>query len=222
MTELEWRACECPLPMLIFLRGEVPVERKGTLEPRIVSGYGDLFYGPGQLITADQCRRFILRCANRLGELPLDELSRQALAAYRQHVVEGAPRAAFSEACQRIHAVLLSGGTAVVSHLAAVLWTDEPTGAASAAMEIACTIANVEAKESVAITCADATEDDWISWSFCGGPPDPPWQATRAAEERLQAGVLREIIGDPFRAGSGAEPGAAPDWGRPPIRRPTG
>jgi hypothetical protein len=199
MTELEWQACEAPLRMLIFLRGEVPAEQKGVLEPRIVSSYGDLFHGPGPRITADQCRRFILRCTNRLRELPLDEPSRRALAAYRQHVLEGAPRDAFLEACQRIGEVIRSGGSALVSHLAG-LWTDDPAGAATAANDVACTLADVKAEESVAITCAAATDDDWFTWSFCGGPPDPLWQATRLGEERFQAGVLREIVGNPFRA----------------------
>jgi hypothetical protein len=206
MTEAEWQACERPHPMFVFLRGEVPAEVKETFGSAIISTDGDLYYGPGERVAAEQCQRFILRCATRLRELPLDEPSRQALAAYRQHVLEGASRDAFFEACQRIHGVLLAGGTALVSHLAAGFWTDDPAGASSAAMDVACTIANVKAKESVAVTCAAATEDDWFGWSFCGGPPDPLWQATRAAEERFQAGVLREIVGNPFRAGGQAEP----------------
>ena len=66
MTEAEWLNCDCPLPMLVFLWGDVPPEQKGPLEPRIISGYGDLFHGPGQRISAQQCRLFILRCAQRL------------------------------------------------------------------------------------------------------------------------------------------------------------
>jgi hypothetical protein len=181
------------------LRGDVPAKQKGPLELRISSSYGDLFHGPGERITAHQCRLFILRCTQRLWELPLDEPSRQALSAYRQYALEGAPRDEFFKACLRIHDLVSSGGTALVSHLASGMWTDQPAGAASAAIDCACTIANVKANESVAITCANATEEDWFAWSFCGGPPDPVWQATRAEEERFQAGVLREIVGDPFR-----------------------
>src|SRR5687768_10703755 len=128
MTEAEWQVCERPHPMLVFLRGAVPAEQKVMPAAGIMSTDGDLYYGPGERISAEQCRRFILRCANRLRELPLDEPSRQALTAYRQHVLEGASRDAFFEACQRIHGVLLSGGTALVSHLAAGSWTDDPAG----------------------------------------------------------------------------------------------
>jgi hypothetical protein len=201
MTEAEWQSCERPHPMLVFLRGAVPAEVRGTFGSAIISSDGDLYYGPGERISAEQCQQFILRCATRLRGVPLDEPSRRALAAYREHVLEGASRDAFFEACRHIHNVLLSGGAALVSHLAAGFWTDDPAGASTAAVEMACAIANVGAKESVAVTCANATEDDWVGWSFGGGPPDPLWQATRAAEERFQAGVLREIVGNPFRAG---------------------
>lgn len=195
MTEAEWLAYDCPLPMLIYLRGDVPVAKKGSLEPRICSGYGDLFYGPGQHISAEQCRCFILRCAARLRELPMDEPSRQALAAYRRYALEGAPRDEFVQACQQIWEVVSSGGAALVSHLASGMWTDDPAGAARAAMDIAWSIANVKAKESVAVTCASATEDDWFAWGFFGGPPDPLWQATLAAEEKFQAEALRKVVG---------------------------
>jgi hypothetical protein len=199
MDEAEWLAYECPLPMLIFLRGQPPAEQKVPFVPRICSGYGDLDYGPGQHMSARKCRLFILACLQRLHGLDLDEPSGQALAAYQRYALEGAPRDEFFQACLRIQdAAVSSGGTALVSHLAAAMWTDDPAGAANAAMDIACTVANVKAKDSVAVTCAEATEDDWFAWSFCGGPPDPLWQATRTAEERFQAGVLREVVPNPF------------------------
>ena len=58
----------------------VPVEQQGPLEPRIISGFRDLFHGPGQRISAEKCRLFILRCAQRLRALPLDDPSRQTIA----------------------------------------------------------------------------------------------------------------------------------------------
>jgi len=201
VTEGDWLTCDSPLPMLIFLRGDVSPEKKGPLEPRIISGYGDLYHGPSQRISAEQCRLFIFRCAERLWNLRPDEPSRQALSAYRRYTLEGAPREEFFQACQRIQKVVSSGGSALVSHLASGMWTDEPAGAASAALDLAWTIADVKAKESVAVTCANATEEDWCAWGFCGGPPDSLWQATQAEEERFQAGVLREIAGNPFREG---------------------
>jgi hypothetical protein len=188
------------------------LEQKGQLLPRVCSGYGDLLYGPGQHMSARKCCLFILACLQRLHGLDLDEPSYQALAAYQRYALEGAPREEFFQACLRIQDALSSGGPALVSHLASAMWTDDPAGAASAAVDIACTVANVKAKDSVAVTCAGATEDDWFTWSFCGGPPDPLWQATRTAEERFQAGVLREVVSNPFRAVS-----IDPSWRTPAV-----
>jgi hypothetical protein len=198
MTEGEWLSCDCVLPMLIFLRCAVTGEHKDPLKARIVSGYGNLFAGPGQMIRTDQCRRFILRCSESVWDLALDEPSRAALAAYRRYVLDGAPRDEFFQACFRIHDVVSQGGSSVISHLASGLWTDDPAGAAIAAGDIACSVANAKAKESVAISCAGATEEDWFAWGFFGGPPDALWQATRKAEEQLQANLLRRIVGNPF------------------------
>ena len=200
MTEAEWQTCESPLPMLIFLRGEVPAEKTRQFVTRIVSGYGDLFPGPGQHISARKCRLFILACLQRLHELPLDEPSRQLMAVYQRYALGEGPRDEFIQASLRIQEVVASGGTALVSHLAAALWTDDPAGVASAAMDIACSVANVKAKDSVAVTCAEATEDDRFAWAFCGGPPDPLWQAARKGVWDEYPDLIREVVGNPFRS----------------------
>jgi hypothetical protein len=54
MTEGEWQTCERPLPMLVFLRGEVPAEECETLKRKIISGFGDLYGGPGLRIVEPQ------------------------------------------------------------------------------------------------------------------------------------------------------------------------
>jgi hypothetical protein len=201
MTEADWLKCEKLLPMLIFLRGDVPAEQHATPTTKIISGdYGDLFCGPGQRISAEQCRVFIHRCVERLAELPMDELSNEFVAAYRRYVLDGTDRDDLDRVCLRIYADMRSGRRShQIDHLAAHMWTDDPVGAASAAMDIASTIANFKATDSVAKSCADATDDDWFLWGFSGGPPDPLWQETRAAEERAQASLLRAIVGNPFR-----------------------
>ncbi len=198
VTEAEWQTCRNPLPMLIFLRGDVPAEQRGILEPRILTGHGDLFHGPGARISPQQCRRFISACLESLGEPHLDKLSRAAIEAYKRYAEGRGSRNEFAEACSRIHRAASSGATAAVSPLADVFWTDEPAGAARAATEIAWAIANARARDSVAVTCADASDDDWFAWSFCGGPPDPLWQSILAEEGSHQAAVLREIIGNPY------------------------
>jgi hypothetical protein len=197
VTENEWNTCECPLPMLIFLRGDVPPEEKRP--PVMHSNHGELWSGAGTRVSVPQCRLFILACAQRLYQFEIDEPSCVALAAYRRHALEGASRDEFFEACQRIQDVLRSGGSAMVSHLASGFWSDDPFGAGSASTQIACTIADVGAKDSVAVTYAQATYEDRFACAFFGGPPDRLWQTSRIEEERTQARLLREIAGDPFR-----------------------
>jgi hypothetical protein len=200
MNEQEWLCCEVPLPMLILLRGEVPEEEETRLpSSRIVSGYGDLYSGPSDHVSPRKCRLFIAACLQRLRNLPLDEKSYQALSAYTRYATDRNSRDDFRRACLAIQDRVGRGGKSVISHLAEPMWQDTPYGAASAAGEIACVIANHGARESVAVTCANATEDDWFAWGFCGGPPDPLWQATQAAEEKHQAALLRHIVGNPFR-----------------------
>ncbi|MCE9534995.1 MAG: hypothetical protein K8R65_01110 [Nitrospirae bacterium] len=182
--------------MLIFLRGTVPEEYKKACVRSIISAE-TLFDGPGQRISSEQCRAFSWACAKRLYDLPLDEPSRNALDAY-QHFVEGkAPRDAFGFACEKLHEFILSGGAPLVNHLAAAMWTDDPVGAASASQDVAWAVANFEAKDSIEVTCANASEDDKWLWGF-SGIPDPVWLQTRVAEEESQARVLRTIVGDPF------------------------
>ncbi len=195
MTEAEWLACDCPHPMLVFLRGPVPPEQQG--QPRIISSGGDLYGGPSDQVSARKFRLFIAACALRLWFLPLDDLSKQALSAYFRYADgEGSHEGVFA-ACMKIQEALPK--TSYVNHLACMMWTDDPAGASRSAAEIACTIAWEVARESVAITCADADEDEQFAWGFCGGPPDPHWQAVRAAEENFQADLLRHLVGNPFR-----------------------
>jgi len=190
MTESDWATCESPFPMLIFLRG--PVREEERTPPSLHCYHGDLYWGPGTGISPEQCRLFILQSSRRLYDLELDVPSRNALDAYHRYVLEGSPWQDFGDACQRIQKVLDAGGSAIVSHMAAI-WGDNPLGAATAASDIAGSIADFKAKDSVAVTCANFTDDDWSN--YWGGPPDPLWQATRAAEEKFQADVLREIVG---------------------------
>jgi hypothetical protein len=74
-----------------------------------------------------------------------------------------------------------------------------PLSAGMVCWHSAAAISRAVARDSIAITCAAATEDDWFEWGFSGGPPDPLYQATMTGEYREQARLLREVIGNPFR-----------------------
>jgi hypothetical protein len=75
---------------------------------------------------------------------------------------------------------------------------DTPLGAGRACWRLSSAVAWAVAKDSIAITCAEATEEDRFAWGFSGGPPDPLFQRTQFEEGREQARLLREIIGNPF------------------------
>lgn len=192
MTKTEWETCQSPHRMLVFLRGAISEEISKDF-PRLCSTEGDIYGGDGQFITDEECRLFILGCVNRLQAFPLDEASTVALEAYRQYALGNTSSDPFFDACRKIHEQLLAGRGAAISHMAA-MWSEDPAGAGHAALDIACAVANIVARESVAVTCADATDDDWFSWSWGSGPPDPLWQSTRFAEEQAQASLLREIV----------------------------
>jgi hypothetical protein len=87
-----------------------------------------------------------------------------------------------------------------------------PLGAGMACWKFASAVAWVVAKDSIAISCAGATEEDRFEWGFSGGPPDPLFQATQATEGREQARLLREVIGNPFRPVS-----LDPAWSTPAV-----
>ncbi len=196
LTRNEWQSSVSPLSMLVFLRGTVSEEHQEKSVRSIISAE-TLFDGPGGRISSDQCRAFILACARRLYDLPLDEPSRNALDAYQRFVGGNAPREEFVLACQEIHGWVLSGGSAQVNHLASAMWTDDPIGAASAAQDTAWAVANVSAKDSIETTCANASEEDRWLWGF-SGIPDPVWLHTRMTEEQFQTCLLRKIVSDPF------------------------
>jgi hypothetical protein len=168
----------------------------------MVTSSGNLFYGASDRSQPRKIRAFIAACLDRLRRIPLDTVNEAALITYQRFAEGKAPREDFSRACRAILEGMVSRqGTAMISYLAAGMWTDDPSGAGSAAADIACVLANEIAKESVAVTCADASEDDWVSWSFTGGPPDPLWQSTHQAELKYQALILRDVMGNPFRPG---------------------
>ncbi|MCA9069754.1 MAG: hypothetical protein KDA84_12565, partial [Planctomycetaceae bacterium] len=135
----------------------------------------------------------------RLCRMEFDPLSQKAVDAYLERAYHDASSDTFSSVCYEIQDNLNSTPRPVISHLAGLMWSDDPLGAASASGDIAWTLANHDAAESVAITCADATEDDWFAWGFCGGPPDEKWQEIRRKEESFQADIVRDLIPNPFQ-----------------------
>ena len=197
MTEREWLDCSDPYPMLVFLRGPVVDPQQYT--SHTISSRGNLYPGPSDRVSSRRLLSFMAACTDRLLRLPLDGPSKLALDAFQRYADGRADRQVFWDACSAVYESIREGkGLVVVNHLGGATWTADPKGANNVASDVAFPVAHHVARDSVAITCADATEDDWFAWGFCGGPPDPLFQATRAAEERAMADLLRHVVGNPF------------------------
>jgi hypothetical protein len=116
---------------------------------------------------------FVVAYATRLIRLPFDDTSRQLLDGVLLHCDEAA----------------MNPGSSGLG---------TPLGAGSVGWHLAGAVAQTVAKDSIAIACANATEEERFEWGFFG-PPDPLYRSTIADEQREQAQLLREVIGNPFR-----------------------
>jgi hypothetical protein len=203
MTEEEWLACNHPAAMLIYLRGEVSDQERSESKGRLHSGAGVIFDGPSPYLPAIRVTRFVTACAARLGPLPLDENLRRWLDLFQRYANGYATLDEARAIDPALRLALGEGGVvgALVGEFLLGDW-DTPYGAGSLCWRSADAIALTVAKDSIAITCAEATEEDWSAWAFSGGPPDPLYQTTRRNEERAQSDLLREVIGNPFRPAS--------------------
>jgi hypothetical protein len=199
MTEAEWLACDHPAPLLIYLRGEVSEKERAESRHGLHSGAGVLLPGLSPFIGPSRFVRFIAACVVRLQALPLDDTTLRSLDTFQRYA---GGHSTLDELCARgsdMHAEAVIGQRRAADYLVFSA-CDSPLAAGSACWGIAGAIAWTVAKDSIAITCAGATENDWFEWAFSGGPPDPLFQATEKDESRKQADLLREIMGNPFRA----------------------
>jgi hypothetical protein len=159
MNEADWQGCESPYPMLAFL--EAPDD--GTpRELRFLSG-GASFYGrDSNRVSPRKLRMFIAACARRLWRLKAVETSRAFLDLLDHYANGEVSRRESHKACNAILEASRRGeGCAVINHWARKLWTEDPIGAARCASDVAWTTAWTLAAESVAVTCAHFTDEDW-------------------------------------------------------------
>lgn len=193
MNRADWNASQSPFEMLVHLRGKgsEAMNRNGWLH----CGHSVIHGGPGDFITAEQCRQFIVACGRRYYDLePIESGNALSVAylAYSLHDLPKAERVMAIAALQRQPPELRDRSESYFSR-----WSPDPLGADHAASDFSCAIAYVKAEASMAVTCANATEEEQWYWGWCG-PPDPVWHETYVAEHRYQASLLRAIVGNPF------------------------
>jgi hypothetical protein len=198
MTEAEWQVCDQPAALLIYLRGEVSAREKAESKCSLHSGAGVLYPGSSPFIPTARFTHFGAACVSRLRELPLNEPTCRFLDAFLRHANGQATLDEVRGYLSAMNAAMVKGQRCAEDYLA-FLSCETPLEAGHVSWNVSGAYAWTVSKDSVALTCAGATEDDWFEWGFSGGPPDPLYQATRKAEYREQADLLREIVGNPFR-----------------------
>lgn len=196
MTEDEWRSSDDPFAMLVHLRGRVTEDEKKTIKSSLHCS-GVLYDGPGEQISATQCRRFIIGCGRRLYDLSPDQSWQFMSIAYLLISMRELPREEVLSAISLLGHQFAEEDIKIANQFATWEWMENPLGAGRAAWNLGYAIAYVKAKESIAVTCANETEEDRSYWGW-GGPPDPVWQESCKAEYRYQAGLLHSIVGNPF------------------------
>lgn len=198
MTEEEWLTATDYHAMLIYLRGEVKAKANGEeVKEGLYCGAGHLAVGEAERVSRRKLRCFAAAFCEKWWDLPLDEPSRTFLTVYERFANDIASWEEVIDAGMVLQDIVQQGEPTWINHMA-MMWTDTPHGVASLGDDLACTIAGHVAKDSIAVTCKDATEEDQWLWGF-SGIPDPLWLSTRSAVEGEYPALLREIVGNPFR-----------------------
>jgi hypothetical protein len=187
VTEKDWFGCEEPQAMLKFL------------------------YGPA---TERKLRLFAAACCRRIWDLLAEEWSRRA--------VETAERYADGLVDAAALRIAAAGAEAVAEDLAARAATAEQVAEATAAFAaLNVTRPDDSAASYVAANAASAAYHAGALRAGLRSDTAPPREgavaaAARAAECAAQARLLREVVGNPFRAAA-VDPGwLARDWGTLP------
>lgn len=194
MTEAEWFTATDYHAMLIYLRGDgaLPPERTG-----LHCGAGYLADGEAERVSKRKLRLFAAALCQKWWKQPLDESSQAFLRTYEKFTNDEASWEQVFEAGMVLQEICHRGEPTWISPMA-LMWTDTPHGVAQLGDALAWTVAGHVAKDSIPVTCKDATEEDKWLWGF-SGVPDPLWLSTCTEVYEEYPAILREIIGNPFR-----------------------
>jgi hypothetical protein len=198
MTEAEWFEATDVSPMLIFLRGDVELaDQDPDPRPRRIGGSGELVAGPARRTTPGRLARFARECCRRWWDLPLDRHSRELITGFEQFldgvVSEGAFRALCTGAWNGA-----ADPERMVSVFRALDWSPTPYGVSGLTQHLAWVTATHIHRDRIADLERTATEDERFAWGFFGYD-FPGFYATADTIFRPLPGLLREIVGNPFR-----------------------
>lgn len=200
MTETQWLASPALFPMLVFLQGAAA---SGSL--RSYNDEGILKDGASEWITPRQIRNFAGACCERMKSLELNQPSRQALEVFCRYARDEVSLDDAQGELARVQRWAEESNDALsVLPALSVYRRDDASSAADCASNVVWLMAwGATGKELIAYYQIRDEHDLWM-WGF-EGPPHPAWRAACAAEESVQAGLLREVVGNPFRM-SAVEP----------------
>lgn len=177
MTEAEWLAAEDPDPMIHFLEGHFD-----ALE-------GDVDEDPAKWWVSRKLRLWAVACCRRIEHLLTDPRSRAGLDAIERYCDGNLKRDELREA---------------INAAAKVTWDMEAAGAPGSEQNAATAVCT--ALDDVQDEFTDTREAaDWAVNARSAEVPDEPatsydrYIAARAAEQRAQADLVREVFGNPFR-----------------------
>jgi hypothetical protein len=206
MTESQWLSSTNPHEMLAFLKDRKPVGLASFL-----SWFG---LAAGRSSTR-KCRLFACACCRRLGPLLADERSRQAIEIAELYAEGLVSKKAFQQAVQAARVASLQAARP------RVMMGEWLAAAQSRAAEaIACTLEADDPADEAATWGKEAIRA-WAAQNTrpypaaLGHMPQLPHRATTPeaawiAEGIAQCDLLREVIGNPFRA-----PVLLPSWRTP-------
>lgn len=194
MTESEWLQSASPFPMLVYLQGD---ESQGNVRMRMEGG--TLADGPSQRITPGQLRSFAGACCQRLTSLPLNEVSRQALEAFGRYTHGDAPRAQVRKELEQFERLAAEKRQEIaIVGVIRDFRDEDASSAAECASSAMWQMAWGVSRHRLIASYGISDPNDLYMWGF-DGPPDRHWRDACAAETAVQAGLLREVVGNPFQ-----------------------
>jgi hypothetical protein len=190
VTEQEWLTATDYLAMLIYLRGDVEPSPDG-IQPGLHCGAGCLAVGEGRRVSSRKLRLFAAAICKKWGMVPLDAVSSQFQTGYERFFKDASSWDEVIETGSSVQEAVNKDDSPAIDQQVT------PCGVATLGNSLAWAVASHVAKDSVAVTCKDGTDEDRFEWGF-GGLPDPLWQATRKEVKEEYPPILREIVGNPF------------------------